>query len=177
MKLCIPVVSAEGLSAPLHADFGAARHLLIVDGEAVHAVDREHPELISEEVVSGIQGILCSEIHPRLLFELQHNGIHVYGCEAASAGEALAMFQAGELEAAPPFNPGEEPSGGCCGGHAHGEAGGDHECCGGKGHDDPDHECCGGKGHDNPEHECCGGKGHDQGHAHGGGRGGCGCGH
>lgn len=162
MKLCIPVASAEGLSAPLHADFGAARHLLIVEGEVGHCVDREHPELISEDIVSGIQGILCSEIHPRLLFELQHNGIQVYGCEATSAGEALAQFQAGELEAAPPFNPGEEQAGGCCGGHGHGEADGEHECCGGKGHDDPDHECCGGKGH---------GQGSAQ------GRGGCGCGH
>ncbi|MEN3111318.1 NifB/NifX family molybdenum-iron cluster-binding protein [Uliginosibacterium paludis] len=162
MKLCIPVASAEGLDAPLHPDFGAARHLLIVEGESLHAVDREHPELISEAIVSGIDGILCSEIHPRLLYELQHSGVQVYGCEAESAREALAQFRAGELEAAPPFDPRGEAGAHACGGHEHG----DHECCGGKGHDDPDHECCGGKGHGQGGGGC-GGHGH----------GGCGCAH
>ena len=181
MKLCIPVATADGLAAALEADFGAAQHLLILDSDSdvVHAVDRAQPEQISEEVVTGIQGILCGEIHPRLLFELQQNGIQVFGCEAESAAAALAQFRAGELEAAPPFSLPPEMMGGCgCGGHEE-EAGGcgcgghgdDHECCGGKGHDDPDHECCGGKGHDDPDHECCGGKGHGE------GKDGCACGH
>ncbi len=166
MKLCIPVASPEGLSSALHADFGAAQHLVIVDGETVHLLDRAQPESISEELVSGIQAILCSEIHPRLLFELQRNGIQVYGCEALTAADALAQFRKGELEAAPPFNPHEEGGEGCCGGHSHA---GEHECCGGKGHEDPDHECCGGKGHAHEEGGC-GGHGRKQ-------AGGCGCGH
>lgn len=182
MKLCIPIASPDGLAAALHADFGAAQHLLVIDSESgTHiAVDRARPETIAEETIAGIQGIVCSEIHPRLLFELQHNGIQVYGCAAETAGAALALFQAGELEAAPPFEPhearGDHQHGhGCCGGANHAE---EHECCGGKGHDDPDHECCGGKRHDDPDHECCGGKGHghEHGHAHehGHGHGGCG---
>lgn len=159
MKLCIPVATAEGLNAPLFPDFGAARHLLIIDGDAVHAVDREHPEQISEALVAGIEGILCSEIHPQLLFQLQQNRIGVFGCEAATAGEALALFRAGELEAAPIFDPHGEAGGGCCGGH--GDDGEDsHGCCGGAGHDDPEHECCGGQGR---EGGGCGGQ--------------CGCGH
>lgn len=174
MKLCIPVATPDGLAAALEADFGAAQHLLILDSDSdtPHAIDRAQPELIREEVVSGIQGILCGAIHPRLLFELQQNGIQVFGCEAATAGEALAQFRAGTLEAAPPFALPPEMQGGCgCGGHAeagHGCGCGDAEgegCCGGHGED---HECCGGKGHDDPDHECCGGKG--EGH-------GCGCGH
>lgn len=175
MKICIPVDSTEGLSAALHPDFGAAQHLLIIesDSDVVHAVDRAKPELISEDIVGGIEGILCSEIHPRLLFQLQQNGIQVFGCEAETAAAALAQFRAGELEAAPPFSVPSEQAGGCCGGHAHEHAHGD------------DHECCGGKGHDNPDHECCGGKGHGaEGHGHGGcgghggkKEGGCGCGH
>lgn len=179
MKLCIPIASPDGLAAALHADFGAAQHLLVIDSESgTHiAVDRARPETIAEETIAGIQGIVCSEIHPRLLFELQHNGIQVYGCAAETAGAALALFQAGELEAAPPFEPhearGDHPHGhgGCCGGGKHAE---EHECCGGKGHDDPDHECCGGKGHDDTDHECCGGKGHGHEHGHGHGHGGCG---
>ncbi|WP_026958989.1 FKBP-type peptidyl-prolyl cis-trans isomerase [Aliagarivorans taiwanensis] len=43
-----------------------------------------------------------------------------------------------------------QPSSSCCGGNggcgSH-DKGDDHECCGGKGHEDDDHECCGGKGH------------------------------
>jgi predicted Fe-Mo cluster-binding NifX family protein len=180
MKLCIPVATPEGLDATLEADFGAAQHLIVLesDSDIVHAVDRAHPELISEELVTGIQGVLCGEIHPRLLFELQQNGIQVYGCEAGTAGQALAQFRAGELEAAPPFSLPPEMEGGCGCGHAegHGEhaCGGaedGHECCGGAGHDNPDHECCGGKGHNDPDHECCGGKGHGQGGDS------CGCAH
>lgn len=190
MKLCIPVATPDGLNAALEADFGAAQHLLILDSDSdvVHAIDRAQPELIREEVVAGIQGILCGEIHPRLLFELQQNGIQVFGCEADSAAAALAQFRAGELEAAPAFSLPPEVAGhehgGCCGGKGHADD--DHACCGGKGHGEDDgHECCGGKGHDDPEHECCGGRGHDEA-AHGGcgggqgkkkAAGGCGCGH
>jgi FKBP-type peptidyl-prolyl cis-trans isomerase SlyD len=49
-------------------------------------------------------------------------------------------------------------SGGCCGGDCdcHEEADADHECCGGKGHEDGS-ECCGGKGHGHSDHGCCGG--------------------
>lgn len=174
MKLCIPVATPDGLNAALESDFGAAQHLIVLDSEAdhFHAIDRARPELISQDLVSGIQGVICGEIHPRLLFELQQNGIQVFGCEAESAAEALAMFRAGSLEAAPAFAIPADMAGGCCGGHGHGHqhahehgAGG---CCGGKGHDSPDHECCGGKVHDNPDHECCGGKGHGEG-------GGCAC--
>lgn len=184
MKLCIPVASPDGLAAELFADFGAAQHLLIVEGDTVHAIDRAQPEQIREDVVAGIQGVLCSEIHPRLLFELQQNGIQVFGCEAATAAAALAQFHAGELEAAPPFSPETMGGGGCgCGDHGGGcgSHGDEHECCGGHG---DEHECCGGKGHDDPDHECCGGKGHGEGRGEGrggcgghGGGGGCGCGH
>lgn len=181
MKLCIPVATPDGLNAALESDFGAAQHLIVLesDSDLFAAIDRAQPELISPELVSGIEGVICGEIHPRLLFELQQNGIQVFGCEAASAGEALTLFRAGTLEAAPAFSMPAEAAGGCCGGHghshghehhhghahAHGEGG----CCGG--HEAAEHECCGGKGHDNPDHECCGGKGHGQGHGHGG----CGC--
>jgi len=176
MKLCIPVASPDGLNAALEADFGAAQHLLILDSDSdvVHAVDRAKPELISEEVVGGIQGVLCGEIHPRLLFELQQNGIQVFGCEADSAAVALAQFRAGELEAAPAFSMPPEVAGhehgGCCGGKGHADD--DHECCGGKGHEDAEHECCGGKGHDDATHGGCGG-----GHSDKKAGGGCGCGH
>ncbi|PAS99897.1 MAG: hypothetical protein BSR46_05480 [Candidatus Dactylopiibacterium carminicum] len=172
MKLCIPIASPDGLEASLHADFGAAQYLLVIDSDTREftAIDRARPETIAEETVSGIQGILCSEIHPRLLFELQHNGIQVFGCEADTAGAALALFCAGELEAAPPFDPHTLQGGE---GHACGDHGDDHECCGGAGHADPDHECCGGKGHgEGRGGGGCGGGGH----GHGRQGGGCGCG-
>lgn len=189
MKLCIPVATADGLNAALEPDFGAARHLLVLDseGQGFHALDRANPESISPEVVAGIEGIFCGEIHPRLLFELQQNGIKVFACEAGSAADALAQFRAGELEAAPLFSLPPEMSGGCGCGHSHGEhqhaqgeqAGG---CCGGGGHGE-DHECCGGKGHGG-EGCGCGGEGqhehkheHGQGGCGGHGHGGCGCQH
>ena len=182
MKLCIPVASPEGQESKLAADFGAARHLLILDSESelFEALDRAEPSTIAQSAVAEIRGVLCSEMHPHLLFNLQKNGIQVFGCEAQTAAEALAQFRAGELEAVPEI-PAEmfehegcgcgshgRGEGGSCGGHDHGQEG-----CGCQ-HDDPDHECCGGKGHDDPDHECCGGRGHGADHGHGGG---CGCGH
>lgn len=184
MKLCIPVATPDGLAAALESDFGAAQHLIVLesDSDQFAAVDRAQPERIDPELVSGIQGVICSEIHPRLLFELQQNGVQVFGSEAASAAEALAQFRAGELEAVPAFSQPPE-AGGCCGGHghhhghahAHGEGG----CCGGHAHahGEAEHECCGGKGHDDPDHVCCGGHGHGSGGGCGGeghGQGGCG---
>jgi len=187
MKLCIPVATADGLNAALEPDFGAARHLIVLDseGEGFHALDRANPESISPEVVAGIEGIFCGEIHPRLLFELQQNGIEVFACEAASAADALAQFRAGALEAAPLFSLPPEMSGGCGCGHSHGEHQHEHGehaggCCGGGGHGE-DHECCGGKGHGG-EGCGCGGEGkhaheHGQGGCGGHGNGGCGCQH
>lgn len=169
MKLCIPVAAPEGLAAALEPDFGAAQHLLIIETESqtVHAVDRAHPELISEEVVAGIQGILCGEIHPRLLFELQQNGIQVFGCEAPTASVALDQFHAGKLEVAPPFSLPPEMQGGCGCGHEH-EGHGEGGCCGGHG----EGEGCGCSSGEDKQGGCCGGEG-----GHGHGQGGCGCGH
>lgn len=165
MKLCIPVAAPEGLAAALEPDFGAAQHLLIIeaDGQTMHAVDRAHPELIKEEAVAGIQGILCGEIHPRLLYELQQNGIQVYGCEASTAAAALDQFRAGELEAAPPFSLPPDMQGGCGCGHDHGGHG-EGGCCGGGG----DGEGCGCGTGEEKQGGCCGGEG---------GHGGCGCSH
>lgn len=163
MKLCIPVATPDGLNAALESDFGAAQHLIVLDSDSDQftAVDRARPELISPELVSGIEGVICGEIHPRLLFELQQNGIQVFGCEAESAAEALALFRAGSLEAAPAFSMPADMAGGCCGGHGHHHGHG-------HAHDHSAGGCCGGKGHDNPDHECCGGKGHGE-------SGGCAC--
>jgi len=170
MKLCIPVAAPEGLAAALEPDFGAAQHLLIIedDGKTIHAVDRAHPELIKEEAVAGIEGILCGEIHPRLLYELQQNGIQIYGCEAPTASAALDQFLAGELEAAPAFSLPPEMQGGCGCGHKHGEEA-EGGCCGGHG----EGEGCG-CGDKEDKQGCCGGGEHG---AHGGHGGGCGCAH
>ena len=189
MKLCIPVAAPEGLASMIEADFGAAQHLIILDSDSdtFHAVDRNSPEQVSDEIIGGIEGIFCNEIHPRLLVQLQQNGVHVFGVDPGSVADVLAQFRAGELEPLPRFSPPQD-GGGCCGGHDHGAAEADHECCGGANHAD-DHECCGGANHAD-DHECCGGKGHDHaGHEHGkegscggGGKGrkqggGCGCAH
>jgi len=145
MKLCIPVATPDGLQAAFESDFGTARHLIILDSngydrrQSIHAIDRTRPELTSAEVVTGIGGVLCGDIDPILLFQLQQGGIQVFECKATSASAALAQFRAGKLRALPRI---DRPTG-----PAYAQSG-----CGGGSRDDV--------------HQCCGGKAHDDGHAH-----------
>lgn len=158
MKLCIPIADAGGLGSAFDPDFGAARYLVIVDTDSgiTHTVDRHQPEQVTDELVADIGAVLCGEIHPRLLHELQHNGIQVYGSDADTAATALAQFKAGELALAvgPHAHGGH---GGCCGGHGEHHAHGHDEagCCGrgGHGHSHGEGECCGGQG-GHGAHQC-----------------------
>lgn len=174
MKVCIPVASADGLNAALVPNFGAAQHLLIVDSDdgSVQAVDRNAPAQISAGVLAGIEGILCGEIHPRHLFELQQTGIQVFGCEADTAAAALALLRAGQLQAVPPMRMPPGQHGGCAG---KGRSDPDHVCCGGGNHQhdhEHDHDHAhDGDAHAHGEHECCGGKNHAAGHGGCGGQG------
>jgi predicted Fe-Mo cluster-binding NifX family protein len=171
MKLCIPVATPDGLHAAFEGDFGTARHLIVLDSngydrrQSIHAIDRTKPELTSAEVVTGIGGVLCGDIEPSLLFQLQQGGIQVFECKATSAAAALAQFRAGKLHPLPRV---ERPS----------ELEQKHSGCGGGPRDDA-HQCCGGKGQDGDD-------GHQHGHNHAAHEnpdpacrrnGGCGCKH
>lgn len=189
MKICIPAVEANGLQSVVEPHFPQAPYLLVFDTETrvCHTIDvaAERGDAPEDTVVDAV---ICGSLNRMTLRQLLDQGIQVFGSAAQTVAEAVAQFEAGELQAV-------AAAGGCCGGQDHadaehgccsGQGDEEHECCGGKGHDDPDHECCGGRGHDDPDHECCGGKGHaddeheccggkGHGHQHKSEKAGCGC--
>lgn len=164
MKLCIPVTDTTGIDAAIEGHFPHAETLLVFDTEtrAIHHLIVNSPEPQSDEATL-IHAVLCGSINRHTLRSLVDQGIEVYGTAAATAAEAIAQFEKGELvSVSVAGRQGHHHGAGGCGGHGdgHGHRHGheaEHECCGGKGHADKDHECCGGKGHGDAEHECCGG--------------------
>ena len=160
MKLCIPVVAPNGLASAIEPHLPQAAHLLFFDTELRSCQAYSMSELssgIEEEVL--MDAVLCGSINRITLKTLLEQGIAVYGTDAPTAGQAIAQFEAGELQAA--------VLGGGCGGHAH-SAGGAGHCCSGESAAAGSHGCSGG-------HGGCGGHGaegghkHDHSHAHGGG--------
>ncbi len=163
MKLCIPAQEANGLESAIETHFPHANYLIVFDTDTrVDSVIPVNEE--SEQESTSIDAVLCGSINRITLRSLLDQGIAVYGTEATVVKEAIGQFERGELETVG-ITQGygghghRHGQGGCCGGHEQEAAEGEHECCSGRGHDDPDHECCGGRGHDDPDHECCGGHG------------------
>ena len=160
MKICIPVTSADGLSAALEPNFVAAQHLLImnmVTGEQrTFSQEAEQSADAPEEPIS-VDVVICADMHPQILQAFSAQGIKVFASAATTVEMALNAFKAGELEELVA----EMEMGGCCGG---GGCGG-----GGHGHDHgKEHECCGAHHHeDHQEAQGCGG--------HGESKGGCAC--
>lgn len=160
MKVCIPVTSADGLSASLEPNFVAAQHLLIMNmgtGEQRTFSQNADQETDAPEEPIAVDVVICADMHPQILQAFSAQGIKVFATAAQTVAMALDAFKAGELEELVA----DMEMGGCCGGGGCGGAGHDHD------HGD-DHECCGGANHAD-DHECCGG------HGHGEGKGGCGC--
>lgn len=115
-------------------------------------------------VGKNVQAILVGTIDPDNAEILSERGIHVFtGAGDLTPAETVVHFMKLMSEALQRRAQAQaEQGGGCCGGHGgcgqEEESGEDHECCGGKGHEDGG-ECCGGKGHGKAEgepHECCG---------------------
>lgn len=156
MKLCMPVKENLGLGSELELRLPHATLLLVFDTQT-----RQHCVVTMEESQSlEVDAMLCGSIGRRQLINLLSHGVQIYGTDAATAEQAIAEFESGQLE------PVSAASG--CGGHGHrhehAHGGG---CCGGSAHaHDGEHECCGGHGHEEGEHECCGGYGHGRGHHH-----------
>ena len=104
-----------------------------------------------------VQAVVVGTIDPDNADLLADRGIHVF----TGAGELTVDETIEQMLLALSAVLGGHEHGGC--GCGHGEASAekdDHECCGGKGHDDGS-ECCGGKGHAESEDGGCCGK-----HAH-----------
>jgi len=119
MKVCIPVVSQDGLKSQVNPHFGTSAHYAIYDTELeqLQAFDMGgetcrcgSPALLSMD----LDAVICGGIGNGALRKLQLNGIKVYSTDADTVGQALSLLKSGHL--------GEQCESSCGGGHAHGHA-------------------------------------------------------
>lgn len=174
MKVCIPVVSLEGLSSYIEADPGSARYLQFHDLELQSF---EEIDLASEAPAQSFDAVFCTRISRHVFQALRERGVDVYLCDAETVGEALGEFRSGSMVRIP--DEVVRNSGGCGGGgcKGHGAEGSEHShgchdgaavsttcaCDGG----------CHGQEADGDRHAAAGGAGEE---SHGCGGGSCGCG-
>lgn len=167
MKMCIPVVSPEGLSSRIESDPAGARFLHFFDSETESF--EEIDLAVAEVPPKAFDAVICTQIGRHVFSALRERGVDVYLCEAETVQEALRDFQTGSVYRIP------DEAGGCGGGcHSGSESGG----CGGGCHGAEAHEGSGcGCQSEAKDHGCgsggCGSGAHD--HAHDHGHGGCGC--
>ncbi len=108
MKLCIPTMEQGGLDDEVSAHFGRAPTFTVVDMESKKVVvvknRSEHmgglgkpPEHIAK---TGAKVLICSGLGPRAIDMLNSLGVEVFIGAAGKAGEALRMWEEGELQPA-----------------------------------------------------------------------------
>ena len=178
MKVCIPVVSPEGLSSRIESDPAGARYLHFFDTESESF---EEVDLAAVEVQpKAFDSVICTQISRHVFGALRERGVEVFLCEAETVQEALLELRSGTAFRIP-----DEPRGGGCGGGCHGHGSGEHahgEGCGGGGchgagghsHEEGDSacKCHSGSAPDGKAHACGGAASDADSH----GQSGCGCG-
>lgn len=103
--------SGRDLTAPLDPYFGRAVGFLIVDTETGDTVYESNTQNLNAAQGAGIQAaqnvaatgakaVISGHCGPKAFRILSASGINVYPCSAATAGEALELFNAGKLKAA-----------------------------------------------------------------------------
>lgn len=124
MKVCIPVSEVRGLESPVHGHFGSAPAFLAVDSQT----------LATEELANGDRGhvhgacspvralagakpdaVLVGGLGAGALAGLRQMGIRVYLAPAGTVGQAVRLFNDGQLE--------ELVATATCAGHAPGAGG------------------------------------------------------
>lgn len=178
MKVCIPVVTPEGLSSHIEADPGAARYLQLHDLELQSF---EEIDLAVDAPAHSFDAVFCTKISRHVFQALRERGVDVYLCDAETVAEALGEFRSGSMVRIPDEvvrNPGGCGGGGCKG---HGAEGHGHSHGSGDGASDSTSCACSGgcHGQDASEHAhehggSCGGQSGEASRGCGGGS--CGCG-
>jgi len=107
MNICIPIERENGLESPVCAHFGAAPAFLLVDsdtGSCRAVVNRNqhhgHGQCAPLQSLQGerIDALVVGGIGMGAMNKLAAAGIQVYVSRHATAGEAVAAFQAGSLQ-------------------------------------------------------------------------------
>ncbi|WP_167880012.1 NifB/NifX family molybdenum-iron cluster-binding protein [Halorhabdus rudnickae] len=134
MLICIPSRDEGTLGAPVSSHFGRAPNYTLFDDEADgfnvtenngkhHGGQRSPPEIIAE---TGADVLVVGNLGRKAVDRFDQMDIKVYCGAEGTVSDAIAQYEAGELEAA-------TPSGSYCEGHGH-EHGDDHDRGDGHGH-------------------------------------------
>ncbi|MDR5656567.1 NifB/NifX family molybdenum-iron cluster-binding protein [Halodesulfurarchaeum sp. HSR-GB] len=153
MRVALPSTNRDERSAPVATHFGRTAVFTVVDTETEEIEFLEHegghgPNSSPPPVTianADVDVVVAGDIGRGAVSRLQDAGIEVFRGAEGTVEEALAQWEAGELEAVDP-------------GDVHGHDHGDHD------HEHGDHEHGHGHGHGDHEHEH--GHGHDHSHEH-----------
>ena len=127
MKLCFPVLSAEGLRSQLNPHFGSSPTFLLVDTatktwEVVNNSNAHHGHGNCQPLAAltgrTVDGVVVGGLGMGALNRLLADGIEVFISGPATVAEALGAFEAGNLPRATPQH--------TCAGHGHGGGCGNH---------------------------------------------------
>lgn len=105
MKICI-TTSGTDLDAQVDSVFGRARYYLLVDSEALDAEAVENVpgahgagvQAVQTMVGKAVGAVLTGNVGPNAFQGLTAAGIQIYIGAKGSARDALAAYQAGELD-------------------------------------------------------------------------------
>ena len=105
MKICIPVLTQQGMNSPLSSHFGQADHFAMYDEETKqltffsNAGHHHGGKLTPAEVIqqAGAQVVLCGGLGTKAVQLFQHAGIRVFNQASGTVADVLAAYQAGKL--------------------------------------------------------------------------------
>ena len=113
MKLCIPTVGAEGLTATVSEHFGSAPCFTIYDTDAqsINVIENKnlhhsHGACQPLNALSGqeIDAVVCGGMGARALINLNRGGIRAYLGKAGTVQDILTAFAKGDLPEITPAN-------------------------------------------------------------------------
>ncbi len=106
MKICMPVLSAEGMNSNLYGHFGSAPFFAIYNTEdqSVAVVENsvgehEHGKCMPVDAIrnTGAQAVLCKGMGMRAANLLQEAGVSPFMVDAQTVGEAVKKYNAKEV--------------------------------------------------------------------------------
>lgn len=113
MKLCIPTVGAEGLTATVSEHFGSAPCFTIYDTDAqsINVIENKnlhhsHGACQPLNALSGqeIDAVVCGGMGARALINLNRGGIRAYLGKAGTVQDTITAFAKGDLPEITPTN-------------------------------------------------------------------------
>lgn len=107
MKICIPIVTSEGLKAKVNAHFGSAPYFLVYSTEektfeVINNSDNHHIHGMCHPLKAlankDIDAVVCGGMGARAVQKLNEGGMRVYKASAETVEDILREYEADILE-------------------------------------------------------------------------------